>query len=144
VQYRGVPQLYRKALEIYGALGLTAKISIALAMVLLTTLLGVAVVVWLPADHFRPRPVHGPRHPVARWSLIVMKNVLGLAILPVGLFMLVGPGPGIVVTLVSLSLLDFPGKRSLERKLLARKNVMRVCNELRATFGKPPLAVDID
>jgi hypothetical protein len=139
-----VPELYRKAIEIYGALGLTAKISLALAMIVLTTLLGVAVVVWLPADHFRPRAVEGARHPVARWTVTIARNALGLAILPVGLFMLIGPGPGIVVTLISLSLLDFPGKRSLERKLLARKNVIRVCNELRASFGKPPLLVDAD
>ena len=46
--------------------------------------------------------------------------------------------------LLGLSLLDFPGKRRLERKLVSRPSVMRFLNDLRASFGKPPFVVEPD
>jgi hypothetical protein len=39
-------------------------------------------------------------------------------------------------------LLNFPGKRALERKLVGRPRVLRAINGLRARFGKPGLVLD--
>jgi hypothetical protein len=72
----------------------------------------------------------------------VAKNAAGLAVLPLAIITLIGPGPGIVFTLISLSLLDFPGKRALERKLLTRPGVVRSLNGLRAKVGRAPLVID--
>jgi hypothetical protein len=36
-------------------------------------------------------------------------------------------------------LLEFPGKRSLERRLLARPRVLETMNRIRARLGRPPL-----
>jgi hypothetical protein len=52
------------------------------------------------------------------------------------------PGPGLVFILIGLSLLDFPGKRSLERRLLAVPTVLRFLNEVRQRFRRPPLLIE--
>jgi hypothetical protein len=52
------------------------------------------------------------------------------------------PGPGLVFILIGISLLDFPGKRSLERRLLAVPVVLRFLNEVRQRFRRPPLIID--
>jgi hypothetical protein len=41
--------------------------------------------------------------------------------------------------LVGLGLVDFPGKRALERRLLRLPRVLASVNKLRARFGKPPI-----
>ena len=83
---------------------------------------------------------------MVRWTLLVLKNALGLVVLPLGIFMSLPlvPGPGLVFVLLGLSLLDFPGKRRLERKLVGRPSVIRFLNDLRANFGKPPFVVEPD
>jgi len=52
------------------------------------------------------------------------------------------PGPGLVFMLLGLSLLDFPGKRNAERRILAVPAVIRFLNDVRARFGRAPLALD--
>jgi hypothetical protein len=50
----------------------------------------VAVVVLMPADHFSRPPGQDSaarRHPALRWTLIVLKNVAGLLIVPLGVIM---------------------------------------------------------
>jgi len=39
-------------------------------------------------------------------------------------------------------LLDFPGKRRLEQKLLSRPQILKTINRLRARFGKQALEID--
>jgi hypothetical protein len=39
-------------------------------------------------------------------------------------------------------LLDFPGKRSVEQKLLKRRAIQNAITRLRHKFGKPPLELD--
>jgi hypothetical protein len=142
-----VRAFYDRLIEAYVGLGLVAKIGLGVGLVVLSTLAALAIVVYLPADHFK----HSARdegwrrqHPVGRWVLRIGKNTMGLAVFPLALFMLIGPGPGVVVLLISLSLVDFPGKRSIERRLLGRPRVIRFLNDLRAQFRKPPLALDPD
>ncbi len=69
------------------------------------------------------------------------KNALGLVLVVVGLLLsLPGvPGQGVLTMLIGLMLLDFPGKRALERKLVARPRVLESMNRMRAWLGKPPL-----
>ena len=38
-----------------------------------------------------------------------------------------------------LMLVDFPGKRVLEQKLVARRGVLETMNRVRAWLGRPPL-----
>lgn len=128
-------------------LGLVAKVLVVLVFALITTAIGIALVVWLPADHFSKLPVGDAgwrKHPVLRWSVLILKNALGVVLLPLGVVMVIPgiPGPGLVFILLGVSLLDFPGKRRLERRLLAVKSVLRFLNNMRKRFNRPPLVID--
>lgn len=99
----------------------------------------------MPADYFldpRPRPESWrAQHPVVRWLLRVLKNVLGIVLILAGIAMLVLPGQGILTILVGVLLLDGPGKRRLEIALVRLGPVHRGINWLREKAGKPPLIV---
>ena len=95
----------------------------------------------LPSNYFAPgyRPTDRwrDRHPALRLGFKVLKNALGVVLLFAGLVMLVTPGQGILAVLIGLSLLDFPGKRQLERRLVARPGVIRFLNLVRRQAGRP-------
>jgi hypothetical protein len=40
-------------------------------------------------------------------------------------------------------LLDVPGKRSLERKLIRRPSILKSVNRLRARYRKPPILTEV-
>jgi hypothetical protein len=102
-----------------------------------------AVLVSLPPGYFRDDApaTPWPRSPVLRGLWKVAKNVLGLALVGLGLLLsLPGvPGQGILTVLIGLILLDFPGKRALERRLVTRPAVLHAINRLRARFNRPPM-----
>ena len=105
------------------------------------------VLVKLPANYFhsshdREFLVH--RHPVLRAFGIFAKNLLGLVLVGFGVVMsLPGvPGQGVLTILLGIMLLDFPGKRVLETRIVSRPRVNGAVNALRARFGKPPLLLD--
>jgi hypothetical protein len=52
------------------------------------------------------------------------------------------PGQGVLTILLGVMLLDFPGKRNLETRLVRQPRVFRSINALRARFDKPPLILD--
>ena len=52
------------------------------------------------------------------------------------------PGQGLLTILLGIMLLDFPGRRKLEVKILSRPQVFKAINKLRHRFGKPPLKLD--
>ncbi len=101
------------------------------------------VVARLPADFYCEKDGHTRRfleeRPLLRGAVLVVKNLLGAALLVAGLAMLFLPGQGILTILVALSLLDFPGKRGLELRILKNPTVLRSVNWLRRRAGKDPL-----
>ena len=97
------------------------------------------VVCRIPVDYFCHRERHpARRHPVA----VVAKNLLGGLLLVVGLALLVLPVQGLLTMFVGMLLMDFPGKFTIERKLVARPAILRGLNWLRAKRGVPPLRVE--
>jgi hypothetical protein len=105
------------------------------------------VLVKLPANYFHSsheREFLVERHPVLRAVGIFGKNLLGLLLVFFGVIMsLPGvPGQGVLTILLGIMLLDFPGKRGLETRLVGRPRVFRAINGLRARFHKPPLILD--
>ena len=46
---------------------------------------------------------------------------------------------GVLTMLIGLMLVDFPGKRRLEQRLVARPGVLETMNRVRAWLGRPPL-----
>jgi len=106
-----------------------------------------AVLVKLPTNYFHSshdREFLVERHPVLRAVGIFAKNLLGLVLVFAGIIMsLPGvPGQGVLTILLGIMLLDFPGKRALETRIISRPRVNSAVNALRARFDKPPLMLD--
>lgn len=102
------------------------------------------ILIRLPANYFderHPRTWMRDHHPVLRLTGLIIKNLVGLLLFLAGIAMLFLPGQGILTMLIGISLMDFPGKRHLERKLIGQPTVLRTINKLREKFGRPPLTV---
>ena len=105
------------------------------------------ILVRLPADFFDirvPRPWMEDHHPVLRVMGHLVKNVVGAIFLFAGFLMLFLPGQGILTMLIGISMLDFPGKRKVEAKLIGQPTVLNALNGMREKFGKPPLIIAPD
>src|SRR5678816_2794048 len=100
------------------------------------------ILVRLPADYFDvrvPRPWMEDHHPVLRLLGHIVKNAVGAIFLFAGFLMLFLPGQGVLTMLIGISMLDFPGKRKVEAKLIGQPTVLGVINGMRQKFNKPPL-----
>jgi len=62
-------------------------------------------------------------------------------LLLMGIAMLVLPGQGILTMLIGISLLDFPGKRTLEKKIVCHPSVHRAIDKIRQRAGQSPLVL---
>ena len=112
--------------------------SLALVLALLPV-----IVVRLPADYFDPaRPAAPPPRTVLGWAGRILRNVLGWLFVVVGAILLLLPGQGLLTMLIGLMMVDFPGKRGLERRILTRPTILGVVNRMRERRGHPPLIVD--
>lgn len=101
------------------------------------------LIIRMPSDYFvrsRPGPDSWPaRHPIVRAAGLLLKNVFGIIFLLAGLIMLFTPGQGVLAALVGLSLMDIPGKKAWERRIVAHPRVHRALDKIRAKAGQPPL-----
>lgn len=103
------------------------------------------VMVKIPADYFSSgyNPEVLPnRSWVTRWGAVIGKNLAGLLLVIAGVIMLIGPGQGILSILTGLILMDIPGKRPLEARLIKQPAVLHAINALRERYGKPALVID--
>lgn len=124
---------------------------IGAAIFVATLLVSLAVVtivlVKIPPDHFKKghhtRFWSGPR-PALRATGIIGKNILGILLVVLGIILSIPgvPGQGLLTVLLGIMLLDFPGKSSLEQKLLNRPGIVNTINRVRERFNKPPLELD--
>jgi len=113
----------------------------------LSTLAMAIVMVKIPADYFS---LHHERNFLresswlVRWSATILKNVLGIILIIIGIILsLPGiPGQGLLTILLGLIMLDIPGKRPLEARIIKRPRILAVINNLRARYKKPPLILD--
>ena len=106
------------------------------------------VVIQLPRDYFvrdRRSPAHQRRrHPLVWLALTVIKNLIGIGLIGAGVAMLVLPGQGVLTILVGVALTNFPGKYTLQRRLVRRPAVAGALNRIRAAAGRPQLELPID
>ena len=95
------------------------------------------------ADYFMPErdreDTLAQRHPVIRWTGLILKNLLGGVLALAGLVMFVTPGQGILTLFMGLMLLDFPGKRRLELRLIRIPAIHRAIDWIRRKAGREPL-----
>jgi hypothetical protein len=102
------------------------------------------ILVRLPTDFFDtrvPRRWMEEQHPILRLLGLLAKNVVGAIFLFAGFLMLFLPGQGILTMLIGVTMLDFPGKRKLEAKMIGQPTVLNAINSMRQKFGKPPLTI---
>ena len=116
---------------------------ISVLMFVTTLLLIPVLVARIPVDYFVDRQHHSmigrDRHPLVYWAGLLARNVVGVVFVVAGIAMLVLPGQGILSILIGISLSSFPGKFTLERKLVGLPKVLDGINWLRAKSDKPPL-----
>ena len=124
-------------------------VGIALFLLSLGISFGAIAVVMLkiPANYFSTHYVQDflPNSPwIVRWGAVILKNVFGVLLIGLGILLsLPGvPGQGILTILLGLIMLDIPGKRPLEARIIKRPAVLGAINSLRARYNKPPLVMD--
>ncbi len=105
------------------------------------------VMVKIPAEYFSSHytPQFMPEKPwLVRWSAVILKNLFGFFLILLGIILsLPGvPGQGILTILLGLIMLDIPGKRPLETRIIKRPAIRDAINKLRTRFNKPPLILD--
>ncbi len=116
-------------------------IGVISAVMFVGTLVAIPIILSrLPTNYFQHDLEHiwmEDHHPALRLVGLILKNTIGLIFLFAGIAMLVLPGQGILTMVIGISLLDFPGKRKLEHKLLTQPMVFQAMNAIRAKCSKP-------
>lgn len=81
---------------------------------------------------------------LVRWGAVILKNILGVFLILLGIVLsLPGvPGQGVLTILLGLIMLDIPGKRPLEARIIKRPTILAAINKLRDRYNKPPLELD--
>ena len=124
-------------------------IGVALFLVSLAISFGAIAIVMvkIPANYFSShyeRDFLPGSHWTVRWGAVIAKNIFGVFLIILGLLLsLPGvPGQGILTILLGLIMIDIPGKRPLEARIIKRPTVLAAINRLRTKYGKPELILD--
>jgi len=118
----------------------------SLGSLVVSGVLATLILVQLPPDHYsrgRIAPLAAAANGgfvsiLASGAVLVIRNLLGWVFVAAGIAMLVLPGQGLLSIIAGLVLIDFPGKRRIEYRLLASRGVRDAMNWLRRRAGKPP------
>ncbi len=114
---------------------------ISLVAFIVSILVLPVIIIQLPADFFARQPIERAQLSPTRLILKVLKNLLGAFFLLVGIIMLFIPGQGILTMLFGISLMDFPGKRRLQNKIVRMPRVYRSLNWLRMKAERAPFVL---
>ncbi len=94
------------------------------------------LIVKMPADYFLDK-ARQRQHGVLPYLVWTVRNLVALVLLAAGLLMLFMPGQGLLTILFAVMVSDLPGKYWLERKLVARPEVLKAINWVRRRYHKP-------
>ncbi|MBN1636821.1 MAG: hypothetical protein JW920_09920 [Deltaproteobacteria bacterium] len=121
-------------------LGTLSIVTLVLSLIVLPFL-----VAGIPEDYFlnqRQNPSDfRMQHPLLGIIFHIGKNTLGVVFVLAGTAMLVLPGQGLITIFIGISLLNFPGKRKLERFLVQLPGLLATINWMRSRTKHPPLIV---
>ena len=110
-----------------------------------TILLVPVLLIRMSADYFvktERTPLTERHHPVVRILALLIKNLIGVIFLIAGFIMLFIPGQGLLTIFIGITLINFPGKRKMERKLILHPKILPVINSIRQKAGKQPLIIE--
>jgi uncharacterized membrane protein len=103
------------------------------------------MVIKMPEEYFLYDKSHlkefRRQHPIIRFFSVIFKNILGMVFIVAGVVMLILPGQGVLTILIGFTLVNFPRKRALERRVIQNQAVHKAVNWIRAKAGKPPVKV---
>jgi hypothetical protein len=101
------------------------------------------VILAIPEDYFVKEQQSGwgfgLRHPLLRTLLVIGKNIIGIVLFMAGFIMLFIPGQGLLTILIAITLLNFPGKRNLELRLMKKPKIAKGVGWIRKKKGKKPI-----
>jgi hypothetical protein len=121
-------------------LGGVSLVTVVISMIVLPIIIS-----GMSADYFLPNrdPSHSfaHRHPVIRWTGLILKNLFGAVLFVAGILMLALPGQGILTLFIGLMLTDFPGKDRLELWLVRKPPIGKALNWIRKKSGHEPLII---
>jgi hypothetical protein len=117
--------------------------SLSLATIMVSALAVPMLVRRMPHDYFLEHSAGSEwmrrQHPVLRWLLLVLKNLLGGVLVLGGFLMFFTPGQGVLTLVVGLLLMNFPGKRRFEIWLIRFGPVHRAIDWMRRRAGRCPI-----
>lgn len=123
--------------EVFVWIGLLSFLTFLLGLLLVPF-----VIMRLPEDYFLFHKINGQASigfGGASILFLVLKNFIGGVLLCLGFLMLFLPGPGLMVVVIGLALLDIPGKRRMLGCVLRIAGIRTVINGLRVRRGRPAL-----
>ena len=77
-----------------------------------------------------------------RLLAVAGKNLFGLLLLCAGILMLFLPGQGLLTIIISLLLLDYPGKKIFERRIVRYKSILQGINWIRVKGGHSSIKLE--
>lgn len=101
------------------------------------------IIILLPSDYFaHPKRQKYPWEkypPLIKWSILLLKNMLGAIFVIAGIVMLFIPGQGILTIVAGLVLVNFPHKYRIQKWIVRQAPVFKTINAIRRKAGKRPL-----
>ena len=119
-------------------------LGIVSSVIFLVSLLSIGWLVSLiPSDYFvnRKESKFKLNYPVAWIVSVVIKNIFGYILIFGGILMLILPGQGLITIFVGLLLSNYPGKYSIEKRIIATPKILKSINWLRKRSNEPPLII---
>lgn len=128
-----------------------SRIGVGIFLFILSIVIGygaiMIVIIKIPANYFSSQFTSRFQQDgrfLVRWGAVIFKNMLGVILVLVGIFFSIPgmPGPGLITIVLGLVMIDIPGKRPLEAKIIKHPTILTAINNLRTRYNKPPLIVD--
>lgn len=118
-------------------------VAASIVSLVLCLLLLPVIVVRLDADYFiATRAELASHRTLGRRLLHIATNLLGAVFVLVGLALLVLPGQGLLTIFIGLLMVDFPGKRAIELRIVRRPALLKLLNRIRQKHGRPPFVIE--
>jgi len=118
--------------------------SIASVVMFFGTLVVIPIIIAsMDDDYFMPGTPKSfaNHHPALRAIGLIAKNLLGVVFVLIGIVMIFVPGQGLLTILMGLCLINFPGKRTAQLRLLRYPPIHKSIAWIRNRADKPPLQI---
>ena len=118
-----------------------AVIAYALSIILIPW-----IIIIIPSDYFthpkRQKCLWQKCPPVIQWTVLIIKNLLGVILIVTGIAMLFLPGQGILTIIAGLLFVNFPCKYKVEKWIIKQPVVLKAINTIRQKAGRVPLEIE--